>query len=76
MPELPEVEALVRFLDDQSAGSVVERCQLASISALKTFDPPVDALQGTTVMRWRRRGKYLCMSTSGPWLVLHLARGG
>ena len=92
MPELPEVEALVRFLTDRSAGSRVERCQLASISALKTFDPTIDALEGTTVVDWRRRGKYLCMSTAaessvppasrghdrpaGPWLVLHLARGG
>lgn len=84
MPELPEVEALVRFLDDRTRGAVVERCQLASISALKTFDPPVDALAGTTVVRWQRRGKYLCMASRtgggtpapGPWLVLHLARGG
>ena len=85
MPELPEVEALVRFLDANSAGLAVRRCRLASISALKTFDPPVDALEGTTVTSWHRRGKYLCMATSagaatdaapGPWLVLHLARGG
>jgi formamidopyrimidine-DNA glycosylase len=83
------VEALVHFLDDRSRGAVVERCQLASISALKTFDPPVEALAGATVARWERRGKYLCMATasaagtdartddrSAPWLVLHLARGG
>ncbi|HLX86943.1 MAG TPA: DNA-formamidopyrimidine glycosylase family protein, partial [Acidimicrobiales bacterium] len=89
MPELPEVEALVRFLSEKSAGALVERCQLASISALKTFDPPIDALEGTTVAGWQRRGKYLCMATTtsvagghapgtdpGPWLVLHLARGG
>jgi formamidopyrimidine-DNA glycosylase len=76
VPELPEVEALVRFLDERTAGARVERCQLASIAALKTFDPPLDALAGTTVAGWRRRGKYLCMQTTGPWLVLHLARGG
>ncbi|MHB8328549.1 MAG: Fpg/Nei family DNA glycosylase [Acidimicrobiales bacterium] len=76
MPELPEVEALVRYLDSATAGSVVERCQLAQIAALKTFDPPLDALSGTTVEGWRRQGKYLCLRTSGPWLVLHLARGG
>ena len=82
MPELPEVEALVRFLDAQSAGAVVERCQLASIAALKTFDPPLEALAGATVAGWHRRGKYLCMasrspaSAAGPWLVVNLARGG
>jgi formamidopyrimidine-DNA glycosylase len=89
VPELPEVEALVRFLDEQTRDAVVERCQLASISALKTFDPPVAALVGTVVTGWHRRGKYLCMATrrgaasdarpderAPPGLVLHLARGG
>jgi formamidopyrimidine-DNA glycosylase len=76
MPELPEVEALVRFLGDRSSGAVVERCQLGSISALKTFDPPLDDLAGRTVAGWHRRGKYLEMDTGGLWLVLHLARGG
>jgi formamidopyrimidine-DNA glycosylase len=76
MPELPEVEALVRFLDERSSGAVVERCQLGSISALKTFDPPLDAFEGRTVAGWHRRGKYLEMDTGGLWLVLHLARGG
>lgn len=76
MPELPEVEALVRFLAGQSTGAVVEKPQLGSLSALKTFDPPLDSLTGTRVSGWERHGKYLCMETSGPWLVLHLARGG
>lgn len=76
MPELPEVEALVRFLDARCAGATVERCQLASISALKTFDPPLEALEGRPVKGWQRRGKYLEMDGSGAWLVLNLARGG
>jgi formamidopyrimidine-DNA glycosylase len=76
VPELPEVEALARFLDSHSSGAVVERCELGSISALKTFDPPLDALCSRTVVGWHRRGKYLEMDTDGIWLVLHLARGG
>jgi formamidopyrimidine-DNA glycosylase len=76
MPELPEVEALVRFLDERSSGAVVERCQLGSIAALKTFEPPLEALEGRVIARWQRRGKYLEMDTTGVWLVLHLARGG
>ncbi|HXW32886.1 MAG TPA: DNA-formamidopyrimidine glycosylase family protein [Acidimicrobiales bacterium] len=91
MPELPEVEALVRFLDERCRDAVVEGCQLASISALKSFDPPLESLAGRPVEGWQRRGKYLQMRT-GPsdaaapaaaagsqpalWLVLHLARGG
>ncbi len=76
MPELPEVEALVRFLDGQSAGATVQRCQLASISALKTFDPPLEALEGQRVKGWHRRGKYLAMEAERLWLVLNLAGGG
>ena len=76
MPELPEVEALVRFLAERTTGDLVARVRLGSISALKTVDPPLDALESASVAGWDRRGKYLCLSTSGPWLVVHLARGG
>ncbi|MHB8437952.1 MAG: Fpg/Nei family DNA glycosylase [Acidimicrobiales bacterium] len=76
MPELPEVSALAAALDRHCAGKVVDGVQLASLAALKTYDPPLDALSGTTVGGWSRRGKYLCMNTDGPCLVVHLARGG
>jgi len=52
------------------------RAELAALSALKTFDPPIDALVGCVVKGCERRGKFLCVATDGPWLVLHLARGG
>jgi formamidopyrimidine-DNA glycosylase len=76
VPELPEVEALTRFLTEQAEGTTIERVEVAALSALKTFDPPITALMGQTVGRVGRRGKYLCLATSGPWLVVHLARGG
>ena len=66
----------MRFLDDRCAGATVQRCQLASISALKTFDPPLEALEGKPVKGWQRHGKYLAMVADGLWLVLNLARGG
>jgi formamidopyrimidine-DNA glycosylase len=77
MPELPEVEALARFLDDRARGRIVERAEVATFSALKTYDPPLDALQGRTLEGAGRRGKYLSLSFEGGlYLVLHLARGG
>ena len=66
----------MRFLDDRSRGAVVRRCELASIAALKTYDPPLEALDGQAVEGWRRAGKFLAMGTGGLWLVVHLARGG
>ena len=83
MPELPEVEALARFLSDQAGGRTVERAELAAFSALKTFDPPLSALVGRTLTGVGRRGKFLVFDlaagSGGPEplaLVLHLARGG
>jgi formamidopyrimidine-DNA glycosylase len=76
VPELPEVEALTRFLADRVVARRVERCELAAVAALKTVDPPLSALVGTTVVSFTRRGKYLCMELEGAWLVMHLARGG
>jgi formamidopyrimidine-DNA glycosylase len=76
VPELPEVESLALFLTERAEGTTIERAEVAALSALKTFDPPISALVGQTIGRVSRRGKYLCMSTSGPWLVVHLARGG
>jgi formamidopyrimidine-DNA glycosylase len=76
VPELPEVEALTRFLTERTAGKRVERCELGAIAALKTFDPPLSSLVGRAVVSVTRRGKYLCMDLDGQWLVMHLARGG
>jgi formamidopyrimidine-DNA glycosylase len=81
MPELPEVEALVRFLDDKTRGLAVVTCDLSSIAALKTFDPPLESIVGRHVAGWSRRGKYLCCDLSSEdlgdlWLVMHLARAG
>jgi formamidopyrimidine-DNA glycosylase len=76
VPELPEVEALARFLDERVRGHAIAKARVAHIAALKTYDPPIDALAGRTVERVTRRGKYLQFDTNGVWLVIHLARGG
>jgi formamidopyrimidine-DNA glycosylase len=77
VPELPEVEALARFLDDHTAGSRIASVTLASLSALKTFDPPFTALEGEHVAGVTRRGKFLDLSTgTGLHLVWHLSRAG
>jgi formamidopyrimidine-DNA glycosylase len=43
---------------------------------LKTFDPPVTALNGAAITAARRHGKFLDIETSGPHLIVHLARAG
>ncbi len=76
MPELPEVEVLCRRLTERAGGRTIERVELASLSALKTFDPPIDSLRGKRVVEVSRRGKFICADTSEGWLVFHLARSG
>ena len=76
MPELPEVEALCAFLDEQVTGRRIERIEVAALSALKTYDPPVETLRGCLVDGVSRRGKYLIFRVEAASIVVHLARGG
>ncbi|MGV9787365.1 Fpg/Nei family DNA glycosylase [Streptomyces sp. NPDC004673] len=77
MPELPEVEALKDFLTEHLAGRRVTRVLPLAISVLKTYDPPVTALEGTGITAVRRYGKFLDLeSDGGLHLVTHLARAG
>jgi formamidopyrimidine-DNA glycosylase len=76
MPELPEVEALSRFLAERLRGRTVERVYPLSVAALKTYDPPFTALEGLAFDGATRHGKFLDLRAGELHLVLHLARAG
>jgi formamidopyrimidine-DNA glycosylase len=76
MPELPEVQALVHFLGERTEGLVVTGVELGSISVLKTFTPPPQALVGAPVDGVSRHGKFIDIDCGGTHLVFHLARAG
>jgi formamidopyrimidine-DNA glycosylase len=81
VPELPEVESLAAYLRRTATGLRVARVELASLSALKTFDPPATALIGCRVVDASRRGKFLDVALvdedgEAIHLVTHLARAG
>lgn len=76
MPELPEVEALALFVAERAGGQVIERADLGSLSALKTYSPPLSDLVGRTLSGASRKGKYLCVEAEGLWLVTHFSRAG
>jgi formamidopyrimidine-DNA glycosylase len=76
MPELPEVEALAEFLRLNAVGRSVVRVDVAAISAVKTYDPPLTALGGLTVTGVGRHGKFLDIDVDGLHLITHLSRGG
>lgn len=76
MPELPEVQALVDFLDVKLPGLAVAAVELGSVAVLKTYDPPPQALAGSIVDSVSRHGKFLDVDLDGLHLVVHLARAG
>jgi formamidopyrimidine-DNA glycosylase len=78
MPELPEIEAWVRELDAPVSAAPVARAGPAHIATLKTFDPPLAALDGRRFQGARRRGKHLLFPTDDGELVLriHLMSAG
>ena len=76
MPELPEVEALAEHLRTHALARPVARTDLASMTVLKTFDPPLSALTGRLVTGAARHGKFLDVELDGIHLVVHLSRAG
>jgi len=78
VPELPEVEAWRRELDAAVKAYPVEKAGPAHIATLKTFDPPLSALEGEGLQGARRRGKRFLFPTDDGELVLmvHLMSAG
>jgi formamidopyrimidine-DNA glycosylase len=78
MPELPEMEAWRRALNDPVSASPIAKVGPAHIATLKTFDPPLAALEGRRFRGVDRRGKRLLFPTDDGELVLlvHLMTAG
>jgi len=78
MPEYPEMEAWRRQLADPVSAFPIAKAGPAHIATLKTFDPPLAALEGRRFRGVERRGKRLLFPTEDGELVLlvHLMTSG
>jgi len=77
VPELPEVEITARRLDAALRGAQIESALAPGINALKTFRPPLSALDGRAITGVRRRGKNVVVDVSGDLtLLVHLMSAG
>ena len=77
MPELPEVEITARRLDAALRGVAIESTLAPGLNALKTFDPPLSALDGRAIAGVRRIGKHLVVDVDGDLhLLIHLMSAG
>jgi formamidopyrimidine-DNA glycosylase len=92
MPELPDIAAYITALEPRILGQQLERVRLASVFLLRTVDPPLESVEGSTVVALRRVGKRIAIGVEGGlpsqrqrpvvgdprlvWLVLHLMIAG
>jgi formamidopyrimidine-DNA glycosylase len=76
VPELPEIRALAERLQATVGGAGLHRVDVLQFSALKTVEPRLDSLAGSTLERVGTRGKYLVFGLGGSRLLAHLSQGG
>jgi formamidopyrimidine-DNA glycosylase len=76
MPELPEMEIVARRLGEALSGETIESALAPGINALKTFDPPLHALDGREFTGVSRRGKLLLLELDDLVVLLHLMSAG
>ena len=77
MPELPDILLYLQALAPRIVGHRVERVRLASPFLLRSIDPPLSSVEGTTVVALHRLGKRLVFELDDElFLVLHLMIAG
>ncbi|MGC8523062.1 MAG: bifunctional DNA-formamidopyrimidine glycosylase/DNA-(apurinic or apyrimidinic site) lyase [Acidibrevibacterium sp.] len=78
MPELPEVETVMRAMAGRLLGQVIARAELRRADLRRPVPPDlVAALTGARVSGFRRRAKYILMRLAGGQSVLwHLGMSG
>jgi formamidopyrimidine-DNA glycosylase len=79
VPELPEVEITARRIDTALRGAEIESAVAPGINALKTYDPPLSALDGAPIGGVRRRGKHVIVDVEAAEplaLLVHLMSAG
>ena len=77
MPELPEVEVTARLLDAAVRGATIESALAPGVNVLKTFDPALQSLEGSSITAVERRGKLILLRADAALtLVIHLMNAG
>lgn len=77
MPELPDIVVYLDALERRIKGRRLTRVRIANPFLLRSIAPPLQAVEGATVVALRRLGKRLAIGFDNDvWLVLHLMIAG
>jgi len=77
VPELPDIAGYITALEPRIVGETLERVRIVTPFLLRTVEPPVTQVEGTTVREIRRIGKRIAFGMENNfWLVLHLMIAG
>jgi formamidopyrimidine-DNA glycosylase len=77
MPELPDVELYLAALNPRIRDHPVQRVRIASPFFVRTFDPPISAIEGLRVLALRRMGKRIVWELDAElFAVFHLMIAG
>ena len=77
MPEYPDITLYIEALERHALNRVLTRLTVKTPFLIRTYDPPVEAIVGQTLIALRRIGKRIAFGFSnGHWLVLHLMIAG
>jgi len=66
VPELPDIEDYLAALRPRVVGARLDRLRITGFSLLKTFDPPVSAIEGRRISDLRRVGKRIVFVFADP----------
>lgn len=77
MPELPDIAVYIEALEERIVGKPIEKVRLASPFVVRSYDPPLRAIEGRTVTGLRRIGKRIVWALEGElFVVIHLMVAG
>ncbi|MFG0243301.1 MAG: Fpg/Nei family DNA glycosylase [Phycisphaerales bacterium JB054] len=77
MPELPDVTIYVESLAERVVGRRIDSVRIISPFVLRTFEPPVESVEGRRVLDVSRLGKRIVLGLEGDlFVVLHLMIAG
>ena len=77
MPELPDILVYLDCLQSRIVGQPLERVRVASPFLVRTFDPPLEAVDGLHILGLRRLGKRIVWQLENElFIVIHLMIAG